>query len=326
MNVLQTEANIRPVQAGQTAGPSGASRLTGSRRRPRIRRRAVSQAWLYLPMTLLAVFFLFPIVFMLVSSLKTDPQIFSDLDSPRAFLPAGPLTLDNYREVFGKVPVGRFLVNSLVVSICTVALGLLVNSLIGFALARMDMRGKHLILGLVLATMIVPFEAFAIPMLYEVTKLPSIEFQNGIPVITTNWLNTYYVQIIPFIANAFSIFLFRQFFVSIPVELDEAARVDGAGWFTIYRRIVVPLSGPVFATAAILTFLPAWNQYLWPLMAVQDEQLRPLNVGMDYFFQLKTAWGQVMAYGSIVIIPVIVVFLAFQRAFVDSIASTGVKG
>jgi multiple sugar transport system permease protein len=263
---------------------------------------------------------------MLVSSLKTDPQIFADLDSPRAFLPAGPLTLENYTEVFGKVPVGRFLVNSLIVSISTVALGLVVNSMIGFALARMHMRGKSIVLGLVLATLIVPFDAIAIPLLYEVTKLPSLEFQSGLPVITTNWLNTYYVQIVPFIANAFSIFLFRQFFTAIPTELDEAARVDGAGWFTIYRRIVVPLSGPVFATAAILTFLPAWNQYLWPLIAVQDEQLRPLNVGMDYFFQLRTAWGQVMAYGSIVIVPVMVVFLAFQRAFVDSIASTGVKG
>ena len=281
---------------------------------------------LYLPMIALAVFFLFPIVFMLVSSLKTDVQIFADLDSPRAFLPVGPLTLDNYTEVFGKVPVGRFLVNSLIVSLLTVALGLLVNSMMGFALARMQMRGHRIVLGLVLATMVVPFEAIAIPLLYEVTKLPTIEFQDGLPVLSTNWLNTYYVQIIPFVANAFSIFLFRQFFAAIPTELDEAARVDGAGWFTIYRRIIVPLSGPVFATAAILTFLPAWNQYLWPLIAIQDEQLRPLNVGMDYFFQLKTAWGQVMAYGSIIIVPVIAVFLAFQRAFVDSIASTGVKG
>ena len=277
-------------------------------------------------MTLLALFFLFPIVFMLVSSLKTDAQIFSDLDSPRAFLPVGPLTMENYSEVFRKVPVGRFLINSLIVSIATVTLGLVVNSMCGFALARMRWGGKKVVFGLILATLIVPFDAIAIPLLYEATKLPRIEFVNSVPTLTQNWLNTYYVQIIPFVANAFSIFLFRQFFSQLPVELDEAARVDGASWFTIYLRIVVPLSGPVFATAAILTFLPAWNQYLWPLITVQSEEMRPLNVGMDYFFQLKTAWGQVMAYGSIIIVPVIVVFLAFQRAFVNSIASTGVKG
>lgn len=277
-------------------------------------------------MIALAVFFLFPIVFMLVSSFKSDPQIFSDLDSFRAFLPTGRLSLDNYRGVFDKVPVGRFLINSLVVSTITVALGLVVNSMLGFALARMRWAGKTFVFALIIATLIVPFDAIAIPLLYEATKLPRLEFTGGVPTLTVNWLNTYYVQIIPFVASAFSIFLFRQFFASLPTEIDEAARMDGAGWWTIYRRIAVPLSGPVFATAAILTFLPAWNQYLWPLISVQSEELRPLNVGMDYFFQLKTAWGQVMAYGSIIIVPVMLVFLVFQRAFVDSIASTGVKG
>jgi multiple sugar transport system permease protein len=277
-------------------------------------------------MLILGAFFLFPIVFMLVSSFKSDDQIFSDLNGIHAFLPTGPLSLDNYREVFDKVPVGRFMVNSLVVSIATVALGLVVNSMLGFSLARMRWRGKSIVFGLIIATMIVPFDAIAIPLLYEATKLPRVTFDSGVPTITTNWLNTYYVQIIPFIANAFSIFLFRQFFASLPAELVEAARIDGAGWFGIYRRIMVPLSGPVFATAAILTFIPAWNQYLWPLMAVQSEDLRPLNVGMDYFFQLKTAWGQVMAYASIIVVPVMVVFLFFQRAFVNSIATTGVKG
>lgn len=283
--------------------------------------------WLYVPMVLLAFFFLAPIVFMFVSSFKRDPQIFSDMrNGLSAFLPVGPLTLENYAEVFRKVPVGRFLLNSLFVSVVTVALGLVVNSMAGFALARMRWSGKAFVFALIIATLIVPFDAIAIPLLYEVTKLPTIKFDGWIPYLSTNWLNTYHVQIVPFIANAFSIFLFRQFFSAIPTEIDEAARVDGASWFTIYRRIVAPLAGPAFATAAILTFLPAWNQYLWPLIAVQSERLRPLNVGMDYFFQLQTSWGQVMAYASIIVVPVIVIFLFFQRAFIDSIASTGVKG
>jgi multiple sugar transport system permease protein len=292
------------------------------------RRRTQSRIALFAIMTLFAMFFIFPIVFMLVASVKTDDQIFAELvhDPIAAFLPIGPITLDNYAEVFRKVPVGRFLVNSLIVSLATVGLGLLVNSMAGFALARMRFRGRTLVLSLIVATLIMPFDAIAIPLLFEVSKFPGIRFDGFIPSLRGSWLDTYYVQIIPFIANAFSIFLFRQFFLSIPRELDEAAKVDGAGWMTIYRRIAVPLSGPAFATAAILTFLPAWNQYLWPLLTVQSEDLRPLNLGMDYFFQLHTAWGQVMAYGSIIVVPVVVVFLLFQRSFVESVAATGVKG
>jgi multiple sugar transport system permease protein len=302
--------------------------LAGARSGPSRTRRRLERALLYLPMTFLAFVFLFPIVFMLVSSLKADPHLFRDLASGGvdAFLPTGPLTFDNYTEVFRKVPVGRFLFNTLVIALVTVGLGLVVNSMAGFALSRMRWRGATLVLALIIATLIVPFDAIAIPLLYEVTKLPSIGFDGFRPVISIGWLNTYHVQIIPFVANAFSIFLFRQFFLAIPRELDEAATVDGASWFTIYRRVDVPLAGPAFATAAILTFLPAWNQYLWPLMTIQSEGLRPLNVGMDYFFQIQTAWGQVMAYGSIIIVPVIIVFLLFQRSFVASIAATGVKG
>ena len=140
------------------------------------------------------------------------------------------------------------------------------------------------------------------------------------------WLNSYQVQIIPFVAHAFSIFLFTQYFSTIPKSLDEAARIDGAGWFTIYRKIVVPLAGPAFATVAILTFLPAWNSYLWPLMVVQEESLRPVMVGMQYFFQLNPAWGEVMAYTTLITLPVLIVFLSFQRAFVSSVAASGVKG
>lgn len=310
-------------------GPLVATEAAAEPRHPSSARRAerLRRIGLYVPMILLAVFFLFPIIFMFVSSFKADVDIFKDLGNGiDAFLPTGPLTLDNYISVANRVPVGRFLVNSLVVSLLTVALGLVVNSMMGFALAMMRWRGKTIIFGLIIATLIVPFDAIAIPLLYEVTKLPQIEFQGLVPTITTNWLNSYHVQIIPFVANAFAIFLFRQFFTAVPYELIEAARIDGAGWFRIFRRIAAPLAGPAFATVAILTFLPAWNQYLWPLLVIQSEDLRPLNVGMDYFFQLQTSWGQVMAYASIIVVPVIIFFLCFQRAFVDSVASTGVKG
>lgn len=276
--------------------------------------------------TLLVLVFSFPIVFMFVSSFKPDAQIFADLTSWRAVLPVGDLTLDNYRGVFDRVPAGRMLLNSIGISAVTVVLGIFVNSLAAFALSRMRWRGQKLVVTGIIATLIVPFETFALPLVWWVNKLPSLQLDGFRVLLTQGWLDTYQVQVIPFIANAFSIYLFYQYFSSIPTEIDEAARVDGASWFAIYRRIVMPLSGPAVATVAILTFLPAWNSYLWPLMVVQSEEYRPVMVGIQYFFQLNVSWGQIMAYASMITVPVLALFLAFQRAFIGSIASAGVKG
>lgn len=287
-------------------------------------------AWRRVPGVLLkialALFFAFPIVFMLVSSFKPDQQIFKDLGNIRAFLPVGDVSLDNYRGVFDRVPATRFLVNSLVISAVTVALGIVVNSLAAFALSRMRWPGRRLALTLIIATLVVPFETFALPMVWWVNKLPWLQLNGFHLVITQGWLDTYRVQILPFVANAFSIFLFHQYFQSIPKELDEAALIDGASWFGIYRRIIMPLSGPAVATVAILTFLPMWNSYLWPLMTIQDERLRPVMIGLQYFFQLNVSWGQIMAYSTMITVPVLALFLAFQRSFINSIASSGVKG
>ncbi len=270
----------------------------------------------------LALIFGLPLLFMIVSSFKPDLQIFRDLDGIQAFLPVGNLTTDNYIGVFDRVPFAQFLLNSIFISLSTVVLGLIVNSMAAFALGRMKFRGQKVVLGVILATLIVPFEVMALPLLWEVNQLP---YFDGAQIIQ-GWLDTYTVQIVPFIANAFSIYLFYQYFESIPKELDEAATVDGAGWFRIYRSIVMPLAGPAIATVAILTFLPAWNQYLWPLMVTQSEAIRPVMVGIDYFRQLKVSWGQIMAYATMITVPVLVLFIAFQRSFVNSIASSGVKG
>ncbi|HEX8487110.1 MAG TPA: carbohydrate ABC transporter permease [Propionibacteriaceae bacterium] len=282
----------------------------------------VSHALLLVLRIVLALVFGLPLLFMIISSFKPDAQIFADLTSIRAFLPVGQLDLANYTGVFERVPFAQFLLNSILISVATVALGLVVNSMAAFALSRMKFRGQQVILGVILATLIVPFETMALPLLWWVNKLPFVDV-NG---YSQGWLDTYQVQIVPFIANAFSIYLFYQYFDSIPRELDEAATVDGAGWFRIYRSIVMPLAGPAVATVAILTFLPAWNQYLWPLMVVQTESLRPAMVGIDYFKQLNVSWGQIMAYASIITVPVLILFIAFQRSFVNSIASSGVKG
>jgi multiple sugar transport system permease protein len=275
---------------------------------------------------ILVIFFAFPIVFMFISSFKPDAQIFGDLSSIKAILPVGDISLDNYRGVFDRVPAERLLLNSVMISVVTVVVGILINSMAAFALSRMRWRGRRVVLAAIIATLIVPFETFALPLVWWVNKLPWLEVHGFHLTLTQGWLDTYHVQILPFVANAFSIYLFYQYFSSIPVELDEAARVDGAGWFGIYRRVVMPLSGPAIATVAILTFLPAWNSYLWPLMVVQSEDLRPVMVGIQYFFQLNVSWGQIMAYASMITVPVLVLFVAFQRAFIGSIASAGVKG
>jgi multiple sugar transport system permease protein len=317
-----------PVQGADAARSAGSARpARAPRDRRAARRRAAPLTALgWVARIALAVVFAFPLVFMLVSSLKPDRQIFADLTSIAAFLPTGDLSLANYAAVFERVPAARFLLNSIGISAVTVVLGILVNSLAAFALSRMRIPGRGLILTLVIATLVVPFETLALPLVWWVNRLPSfvvdgfaIGFQRG-------WIDTYQVQIVPFVANAFSIYLFHQYFDSIPRELDEAARMDGAGWFRIYRELIMPLSGPAIATVAILTFLPAWNSYLWPLMVVQSEELRPVMVGVQYFFQLNVPWGEVMAYASLITLPVVVLFIAFQRSFVRSIAASGVKG
>jgi len=276
----------------------------------------------YAVLTLIAVIFIFPLVFMVMSSLKPDQQLLADTGSLRAFLPVGDIGLDNYREAFARAPVGLFVFNSMLVTAVTVVLSLLICSLAAFSFVFLNWTGRGVILSIILATLIVPFETIAIPLLLIASKLPWI----GAEGLTFGWLNSYRVQIVPFIADGLTIFLFVQYFRDLPGELIEAARVEGATWMQIYTRIVMPLSGPVVATAAILKFLVMYNQYLWPLMVVQQESYRPVMVGLQYFFQLNIAWGEVMAYLSLITVPVLAFYLVLQRAFIASIASTGVKG
>lgn len=276
----------------------------------------------YTVLALIALIFIFPLVFMVMSSLKPDQQLLVDASSLRAFLPVGDISLENYSAAFRRAPVGLFVFNSVLVTGVTVALSLLICSAAGFAFVFINWKGRGVILSVLLATLIVPFETIAIPMLLMVSKLPWL----GLEGLTWGWLNSYHVQIIPFIADGLTIFLFVQYFKDLPGELIEAARVEGASWWQIYRRIVMPLSGPILATAAILKFLVMYNQYLWPLMVTQEEGYRPVMVGLQYFFQLNIAWGEVMAYLSLITLPVLGFYLYLQKAFIASIASTGVKG
>lgn len=268
----------------------------------------------YLVLTVVALFFLFPTVFMFVSSIKnSEMQIISDMGNLRAFIPYGEVGFKNYFDVFKRLPFGRFMFNSVFIVGNTVLTGLIVNSMLAYALARLRFKGRNVILVLIVALIIIPIEAIVIPLLLIVNLF--------------GWLDSYHVQIIPFIADPFSIFLFYQFFINIPKDLDEAAMIDGAGPFRIYWNIIIPLSRPVFATVAILQFIFRWNEFLWPLMVTRGYEYRPLTVAIQQLFSLDPKmWGDIFAFASMITIPSIIIFLLFQKWFVHSVASGGIKG
>jgi multiple sugar transport system permease protein len=278
--------------------------------------------WRYAMLILVAFIFVFPLVFMVMSSLKPDLQLLTDTESLRAFLPVGDISLNNYYAAFNRAPVGLFVFNSILVTGTTILLTLFICSLAAFSFVFLEWKGRNIILAAIVATLIVPFETIAIPLLMLVNKLPWI----GVNGLEIGWLNSYHVQIIPLIADGLSIFLFVQYFKDLPRELIEAARIEGASWWQIYYKVIMPLAGPVVATAAILKFIFMYNQYLWPLISVQAEQYRPVMIGLGYFFQLNIAWGEVMAYLTMITVPVLAFYLLLQRAFIASIASTGIKG
>ncbi len=216
----------------------------------------------YAVMLALAAVFILPLVFMGVSSLKPNNQLLRDATSLRAFLPVGDLSLDNYAAAFARAPIATFIFNSVLVTSVTVFLALIFGSLAAFAFTFLNWRGRDVLFSIILATLIIPFETIAVPLLLEVNGLPWITSEG----VTWGWLNSWRVQIIPWIADGLTVFLFVQYFKDLPKELIEAARIDGAGWFRIYAQVIMPLSGPVIATAAILKFLVMYSQqYLWPL-------------------------------------------------------------
>lgn len=269
----------------------------------------------------LCAFFLFPLLFMFVSAFKSDEaQLLRDMNSLAAFMPQGQLSLDNFSDVFTGSNFVRAFFNSLFTVSLTVVLGILVNSMLAYALARFRFAGRQLLLSIVVALIIIPFEAIAVPLLLLANQLPWFSGELG-------WLDSYRVQIIPFIANAFSVYLFYQFFIALPKDLEEAALMDGAGRLRIYWSIVMPLSKPVIATVAVLQFLARWGDLLWPIMVVRGDTYATLPLAMQTFFgQFPRQWGDVMAFAAMATLPTLLVFLIFQRWFVRSAISSGVKG
>lgn len=273
---------------------------------------AAARSGAYAVLTLGALLWVAPVVVMVVASLKPDALVLPEAGSLRAFQPT-EASLDNYRDVFRRVPFGRILLNSLIINGGIVLGGLVVNSTAAYALARLRWPGRGAVLALVLALLVLPFEAIAVPLFYETTVL--------------GWRDDYLVQIVPFLGNALSIYLFYTFFLGFPDEVEDAARMDGAGPWRIFLEIVVPQSRPVFAAVAIVTFLMNWGMYLWPLLVTNGPGVRPLPLGIAAFRSLPPLqWGDIMAFAVLMVAPVILVFLLLQRWFVRGVASTGVRG
>jgi len=272
----------------------------------------LGRALAYLGLVALALVFLAPVAMMLVGSLKPDERVLLEAGTLAAFVPVGG-SLNNYANVFERADFLRFLFNSVVITGIIVAAGLIVNALAAYAFARLQWRGRDLLFNLVLALMILPFEAIAVPLFYGVSIL--------------GLRDTYAAQIVPFIANAFSIYLFYSFFIGLPRELEEAARLDGASSLRIFFSIIVPNAKPAFASVAILSFLTWWGAYLWPLMVTIGPEVRPLPVAIAGFYTLPPLqWGDILAFGTMMVLPVLTVFLMFQKWFVRGVASSGIKG
>ncbi|MEW5320808.1 carbohydrate ABC transporter permease [Geobacillus thermoleovorans] len=260
---------------------------------------------------LFGLLFISPLLWMVIASLKPEKQIFRDMGL-KSFILTHP-TLENYIQVFERIPYFQYLFNSFLTVGCIVLLGLIVNSLCGYALVKLKFPGSDIILMVIIALYIVPFESVILPLYLIVNKLGMV--------------NTYPALIVPFIASAFNIFLFRQFFLGIPKELEEAAYMDGAGPLRTFFRIVLPLSKPVFATSAILTFITHWSDFMWPMIVTTSEELRTVQIGVQLFFvDPPIRYGEIMAALTLATLPVIIVFLLFQKYYVQGITSSGLKG
>ena len=265
---------------------------------------------LYVALFAIAALIVFPLVWVFLTSFKSD---FDAISRPGNPIPS-PFTGDAYRTLSsGEQPVFRWFLNSLAAATIQAALVMVTASMGAYALARLEFRGKKLVFGAIVATLLVPPVIFLIP--------------NYLIVQNLGWLDSLWAITVPGAAGAFGIFFLRQFFISLPPEIEEAARLDGAGDFRIFWRIVLPLSRPALATLAVLSFLTNWNDFLWPVYVLVSPNKLTLQTGLNILSGAEaTHFGIVMAGAVIAAIPVLILFSVAQRQIVESVASSGVKG
>ncbi|MFE0725836.1 carbohydrate ABC transporter permease [Streptomyces rochei] len=274
--------------------------------------------WQYVVLAGLAVLFVYPIWWAISSSLKPANDI---VRSPLSFSP-GSLTLDNYRAMLDDVPLGTGFLNTLVVVAVKGTLTMCLCPLAGYAFAKYRFPGRNLLFGILMLTLMLPTLVLIIPLLLQMSQL--------------GWVNTYQALILPGSIDAFSIFWMRQTIAAVPDELLDAGRVDGAGELRIFARIVVPVIRPGIAALGVLTVMNIYNDFVWPVVAVNDENHQTLQVVLSTLAQnvtgnrigadFSTVWGELLAAGSLALLPVLLLFVLLQRHFINGILAGSVKG
>ena len=266
----------------------------------------------YLGNIIVGLIFVSPLLWMLASSFKPELEIFSNLNSLSTFIPKN-FTLANYAEVFQRIKVFTILKNTLIYIGIVLIGDLLLGSMFGYALAKMKYRFRGISLTIVIALMSMPVEAIILPLYIEMAQL--------------NWVNTMLGLTIPFMMNCFSIYMFYSYFIGIPDELIEAAKVDGCGPIRTYFKIIMPISKTVFATVLILDFVSRWNDFMWPFLITTGEEKRTVQLAVQIFVGVSPIhYGVIMAVLTLASIPMILMYIFMQKFYVEGIASTGIKG
>jgi multiple sugar transport system permease protein len=273
---------------------------------PVVRRAARGQGLLLAALLLGACVMLFPFAWMVSTSLTAG----ADLSTP-SLVPADP-TLDSYRRLAEALPFGRIALNSLWIAAASTALQLFTSAMAAYAFARLDFRGRQVVFLAYLATLMVPMQVLVVALFIELRTFALID--------------TYFALLAPTAASAFGVFLLRQAIQQVPTELDEAARIDGAGHLRIFLHVILPQIRPALATFAIFAFMASWNSFLWPLVAIRSPELMTLPVGLATLQgQYTTEWNVLMAGSVASVIPIVVLYLAAQRHVIQSVAQSGLK-
>jgi len=279
-----------------------------------IQQRRSTRLLLYAIAIVTSAIMIVPLYWMLATSFKPPGDVFA---SPTNWIP-DPWTLANYRDVFTLLPFGRFFLNSVIVTLSIVAINIIFDTAAAYAFAKLRFPGRDFLFFLLLITLMVPFQVNLIPLFRIMVSLHRLSPYLGV--------NTYFGLIAPSAIQVFGIFLLRQYISSIPDDILDSARVDGASEFKILRSIVFPLAAPGIATLAIFTFLSAWNDFLWPLIVTQTDQMRTLPVGLALLARKQEInWGDTMAGTVITALPMIAVFLVLQRRFIEGLTRGAIK-
>jgi multiple sugar transport system permease protein len=274
-------------------------------------RRRLQRVFLYILLTVFALIIIIPLLWMLSTSFKPRAEWFLPQIS---WIPRNP-TWDNYSRLLNNtsLPIERWFFNSVFISSVVTILTLTIDSIAGYAYARMEFPGRRILFGMLLATLFLPGVMFLIPNFLTITSL--------------GLLNTYPGVILPALAGVFGVFFMRQFFESLPRELEEAAYIDGATRLQTFWYVALPLAKPALATLGIITFLASWNDFLWPLLVLQENEMLTLPPGLETLQGAYTSeYGQMMAGAVITSIPVLIIYILLQRYIVESVQTTGLKG